>query len=232
MKTTFPKVKPKVLLYRDFSKFIKHNFRNDLRADLRRISVKRYDEIEKIYLNVLNTHAPIKKKMIRANHKPYVTKTLRKAIMRRSYLENKFYKNRSAENKKAFKKNFFYCNRLYKRERKSFYSQLNLKNVTDNKKFWATVNPFFSNKGGNKEDIVLVNGDEIISDNAKTAQIFNDFFKNCVNSLDISENKFLLTDSANVLGYVDKAIKNFENHPSIQSIKENVQVELDFQFQK
>ena len=150
--------------------------------------------------------------------------------MRRSALENKFYKNRSAENKKAYKKQKNYCNRLYKRERRKFYSQLNPKNVTDNKKFWGTVTPFFSNKGCSKEDIVLVNGDEIISNNVEIAQTFNDFFKNCANSLKISENKFLLTDNKSVLGCVDKAIKRFEIHPSIQRINENVQVNLRFSF--
>ena len=37
-----------------------------------------------ISLDVLNRHAPIKKKVIRTNHAPYVTKALRKAIMERS----------------------------------------------------------------------------------------------------------------------------------------------------
>ena len=230
LKTTFPKSKPKVLLYRDYSKFENENFRKDLKAKLQNPIVKDYESFEKAYLNVLNTHAPFKKKMIRANNKPYVTKQLRKAIMRRSYLENKFYKNRSAENSQAYKKQKNYCNRLYKRERRKFYSHLNLKNITDNKKFWSTVNPFFSNKGGSKDNIVLVNGDNIISDDIQVAQTFNDIFKNCVNSLNISENKLLLTEITNVLGCVDESIERFENHPSIRSINENVEVDHRFSF--
>ena len=35
---------------------------------------------------VLNRHIPLKKKILRANHSSYMSKTLRKAIMRRSYL--------------------------------------------------------------------------------------------------------------------------------------------------
>ena len=67
------------------------------------------------------------------------------------------------------------------------------------------------------------------SDDIEVAQTFNDFFKNCVNSLNISENKLLLTEITNVLGCVDESIKRFENHPSIRSINENV---IDFRFQK
>ena len=43
-------------------------------------------------------HAPIKRKFLRANHVPYLTKTLRKAIMKRSELENKYVKNKTNEN--------------------------------------------------------------------------------------------------------------------------------------
>ena len=49
-------------------------------------------------MEVLNTHAPIKRKLLRANHVPYMTKALRKAIMKRSELENKYVKNKTNEN--------------------------------------------------------------------------------------------------------------------------------------
>ena len=85
LKTTFPKVKPKTLVYRDYSKFIQQDFRAELRAKIQVSNVGSYVSFEDIFLMVLNKHAPLKKKKIRANHKPYVTKQLRKAIMRRSY---------------------------------------------------------------------------------------------------------------------------------------------------
>ena len=229
LKTTFPKVKPKLLLYRDYSKLVERNFQRDLKTKLENVEVG-YEPFEKAFLDVQNNHAPLKKKVIRANQKPYVTKLLRKAIMRRSNLENKFYKNRSAKNKRALKKQKNYCNRLYKRERRQFYSQLNLNNITDNKKFWSTVNPLFSNRGGIKNNIVLVNGDKIISDDAEVAQTFNDFFKNCVNSLNITENRSLITETNETLDRVDESIKRFENHPSIRTIKENVEIHQRFSF--
>ena len=100
------------------------------------------------------------------------------------------------------KKQKNYCNRLYKRERKNYYSQLNLNNITDNKKFWHTMNPLFSNKGGGKDNIVLVNDNKVISDDTEVAQTFNDFFKISVNSLNITENKLLLTKTENIHGGV------------------------------
>ena len=40
-----------------------------------------------------------------------------------------------------------YCRRVYKKERKMFLNRLNSSFVTDNKLFWKTVKPFFSDKG-------------------------------------------------------------------------------------
>ena len=42
-----------------------------------------------VFMKVLNRHAPLKKKILRANQSSYISITLRKAIMRRSYLEKK-----------------------------------------------------------------------------------------------------------------------------------------------
>ena len=150
LKTTFPKAKPKVVPYMDFSKFDEHEFLRDIQEKLSNIPRGNYGSFERVFLQALNHHASWKQKVVRANQKPYVTKQLRKAIMHRSYLENKYYQYRTPEYGRAYKRQKNYCNRLYKRERKKYYSNLNLKNITDNKRIWNTVKPLFSDKGGRK----------------------------------------------------------------------------------
>ena len=49
-------------------------------------------------LEVLTAHTPIKRKLFRANHVPYMTKALRKVIMKRSGLENEYVKKTTNEN--------------------------------------------------------------------------------------------------------------------------------------
>ena len=93
--------------------------------------------------------------MLRANNAPYMTKALRKAIMRRSALENKYHRYRTPEHNLAYKKQKNYCSRLYKKERKKFYANLNLTDITDNRKFWKTIKPLFSNKEPNKKKLLL-----------------------------------------------------------------------------
>ena len=58
---------------------------------------------KKIFLKVLGRHAPIKNKTVRANHGTYVTKTMRKAIMKRIDLQHRYFKITSSENLKLFK---------------------------------------------------------------------------------------------------------------------------------
>ena len=90
LKTTFPKAPPKVITYRDYKNFILEDFRKELREKIRETPNLNYNLFETNFLDVLEKHAPTKKKTVRQNNKPYMTKTLRKAITRRSVLWNKF----------------------------------------------------------------------------------------------------------------------------------------------
>ena len=53
--------------------------------------------------------------------------------------------------------------------------------------FWKTVKPLFSNKGSKSTKIILVENDEIVSDDKKTAEIMNEYFVNITKDLDIPE---------------------------------------------
>ncbi len=92
------------------------------------------------------------------------------------------------------------------------------------------MKPLFGDKGGAREKIVLVEGDRIISEDAEVVQTFHDFFDGAVKSLGISENEVLLTKVETSQGKVLDAIKQFEAHPSILLIKENVSVDVEFSF--
>ena len=64
--------------------------------------INEYKQFEQIFLEILNIRAPIKKKLVRANHVPYMTKALRKGIMKRSELESNYVKNNTNENLKSY----------------------------------------------------------------------------------------------------------------------------------
>ena len=230
MKTTFPKAGPTILYYRDYKNFDLYKFRADLRDQLSRISQKDYLSFEITFLKVLEQHAPMKKKVLRANNKPYMTKALRKAIMRRSTLKTKYLKTKTDENLKAFKKQKNFTNRLAKKERIKYFANLDLNRYTDNVKFWYTVKPMFSNSSGGRNKITLVDNGEIVADDEINAESFNEFFIDAVSSLAIEENRVILDDASEILDPVKRAIKRFGHHPSILDIKRNVSITAKFSF--
>ncbi len=144
LKTKFVKLKPKLINYRCYKNFNEGRFRYDLKmcVDI----CTSYEDFESLFLKILDKHAPKKTKYIRANEAPYMSRLLKKAIMKRSRLEGVYYRTKSEHDKIIYKSHKNYVSRLYKRERKAFYQNLDLRDLLDNRKFWKNVKPLFSNK--------------------------------------------------------------------------------------
>ena len=66
--------------------------------------------------------------------------------MVKSKLRKKFLKIRSEGDKKAYNKQRNKCVNVLRKTKKAYYSNLNVKDIVDNKKFWEAVKSFFSDK--------------------------------------------------------------------------------------
>ena len=234
LKTTFPKQGPTVINYRNYKKYNENVFKSDLREELQRIEPLdlNYSSFETAFDRVLDKHAPIKKKYVRANDKPFMTRALRKATMLRSRLRNKYNEDRTAENWNNFRKQRNSCVKLFRKEKRNYYNNLDISLVTDNKKFWKTVKPFFSDKSQSQNKIVLTEGERIISDDVEVAETMNEFFVTVTDSLGINENFIDENPTDEVTDPVENAVKKFSNHPSILKIKGHYQNAGPFVFQK
>ena len=142
MKMSFKKHSSIERHYRDYKYFDPTKFKNNLNEKLSE-GISNYESFETTFTEVLKKHAPLKKKLFRANHAPYITKTLRKTIMRRSQLETKYLKSKTQTDFKLYKK---YKNFCRKRGRRKYYESLDMKNVLHSKKFWKTMTPFLPDK--------------------------------------------------------------------------------------
>ena len=127
--------------------------------------------------------------MIRFNNNVFITKELRKEIMKRSKLRNKFNRNRNHENWCNFKFQRNYCVNLLRKTKKQYYKNLNVKNVVDNQTFWKTVKPYFSDKGSNSRRITLLENDSILTDGKDIAKTMNNFFINITKNLNLKPYK-------------------------------------------
>ena len=91
------------MICRDYKNFNRDEFKTELEEKINQNSnsIDEYDFFEKTILLVLNKYAPIKTKILRVSHVLYLTKTLRKAIMKRTELETKYLKNKTDISLKA-----------------------------------------------------------------------------------------------------------------------------------
>ena len=229
-KMNFSKSKPIERTYRDMKHFDREVFRSDLISEISKIGSD-YNVFDDTFNKVLDKHAPIKTKLLRANHKPYVTKAMRKAIMKRSELATKYRRSPTDENLKAWKKHKNYCSNLYKKERKNYYESLDMNNLTDNKKFWDTIKPIFSNKAKGSSNITLVEDKKLITSEKEVAETLNKHFIESVRKLvENDSSSAYITENSTKTDPISKIIDKFRYHPSILSIKKNVK-SMKFSFE-
>ncbi len=221
LKGGYRKKGPKIIAYRNYAKFCADDFRKDLcdqiSSELQ--DNEDYGAFDTVVTDTLNRHAPLKKKYLRANDGPFMTKALRKAMMHRKRLRNRYIKNRTEENLKAFKTQRNLCVKLLRKTKSDYYRNLDLGDLTDNRKFWKTVKPVFSNEVQINSSVTLIEDGKMITEDSEIAEIFSNYFANITESLGISEDQAVLSPTNGINDPIEKAIKKYENHPSIKMIK-------------
>ena len=140
LKGSFHKRGPRIITYRDNSKFDNHSFREKVGEELNTNPLMKEDfnTFDSTVKSILDKQAPLKKTYLRANDGPFMTKELRKANMKRTRLKNNFNKTRTNENWAAYKKQRNLCVKILRQNKRSYYAQLDPKVVGDNKRFWKT----------------------------------------------------------------------------------------------
>ena len=93
--------------------------------------------------------------------------------MARPKFGNIFNSKKNYENWCKYKRQRNLCLNLLRKTKKSFYKNLDEKQVSDNKVFWKNVKPFFSDKVVNSSKKPLVVKNSILLDDNKIENIMN-----------------------------------------------------------
>ena len=209
-KIGFQKLPPKIV-----KNFDNENFRPDIsKFDF---DASDLEGFKNTIFCMFNKHVPIKRKYICANEAPFMTKELHKAIMKRFKLRNKFLKSKTFSDKKAYTSQHNFRKKLQRNTKRTYFNNLDIKKVTDNRTFWKTVVPLFSNKFLRNEKINLTEKNGIISTNRELSRVFSNFFSKAVKELKIPSISNVMHDESN--DSLKEALSYFENHPSIVYIK-------------
>ena len=177
-------------------------------------------------MKTLNKHVPLKTKVIRGNHKSFITKNLKKAIIKRSTLKKRANISNNSEIIKLYKKQRDCVVNLSRKVKE--YFQKHMPHGASSRNFWKFCKPFFSNKANNFDDkIILLEKGEVVSKNEEIATHFNNYFNDITKGLNIR--KWCISDKLSDDPLVN-AIRKCENHPSIIKIKSSVETTQLFDF--
>ena len=152
--------------------------------------------------NVIDSHAPIKSKIMRKRSVPYMNSKLRKAQFARNMARNKikwFVGDFWEENKR-------HRNNVVNIRKKSLSNYFATRCEKHDERFWKIVSPFMSDKKfQNGCGITLKEDGETISEASKLSEVFNDFFISVASEIGLDENIVSVTD----------AIHKYKGHPSV-----------------
>ena len=136
---------------------------------------------------------------------------------------NKFLKKKALESRAKYNKQRNICVSLVKKAKRNYYDNLDLKDINDNKKVWATVTPLFSNKIKSAESIYLNESGEIFRNKKEVANVSHKYFVNIVpNIMGITNNNNLLSDLDTTNNPIKKYINKYQNHPSITPVNKHM----------
>ena len=154
-----------------------------------------------------------------------MTKTLKKATMHGSKFKNIYNKKRINDNWTNYKKQRNFCVNLLRKTKADYFQNLNIRDLSDNRKFWKTIKPYFTKKGLNSKKFLLKQKGNLASNEKQLAGIINSFFINITKGLDLKEYN---ERNANTL---EDVLNAFNSHSSIKRIRKTVKTNEKFSFE-
>ena len=103
LKAHLVRLKPNTIFYRSYKNFDESSFLADVKKANLTVNSndpdKTYEHLVSIFKDIVENHAPLKQKLFRGNHAPFINRELSKAIYTRSRFKNNVQKNPTIENK-------------------------------------------------------------------------------------------------------------------------------------
>ena len=82
--------------------------------------------------------------------------------------------------------------------------------MSDNRKFWKTIKPYFSYRGLNSNKLLLKEKGNLVSDEKELATIMNNFFINITKDLELKK------DSKGKRNNLEDIVEAFESHRALK----------------
>lgn len=175
----------KIKFSRSYNKFHEQNFLNDLaRVNWNAVyncsDVNKSAEVfDKLFLKVINKHAPLKKRRVRKNCSPWITEEVIKMMRKRDKLKQTAIKsNKDKHCWEQFRKVKNETNKLIKDKKKEFLKKGFDANKNNIKKNWETIRNVIPSKSKDSKISMIKSDNGPLTKPKDKANELNNFFAN------------------------------------------------------
>lgn len=221
-----PKCSMPTFYYRSFKNFDEAQYMKDLEyipfhvAEVFTDLNDSYWFLNKMFVDVLNDHAPLKIGRKNPNHAPFMNSELRKARNVKAMLRRRYDKFPTSANWEKYR---VQRNKVTKLRVQSInkYFETNCSSTKHNN-FWNAIKPFMSHKpqSGNNY-LYLYEEGHIVHDKSQICDIFNEHFTNVATNIGTPDD-LLDEESTNTI------VDSYSSHDSITSIENEMANREDY----
>ena len=214
-----PRRIPRKIIYRSFKNFDELSYREDIKNapfSIAHIFEDAQDITwchESLFADIVQSHAPLKSRLLRKDPPPFMNSSLRKVIYRRNQLRNKFWKCKTNENWNKYRSMRNLATKIRRQSEINFFRDRS--SIKDSKDFWKCFKPYLSEKNtGNSNTITLKEQDKLITNPRDVCATFSSYYETMVDNIGTKDN---FDDPDNLS--IKEAISHYSTHDSIKTIK-------------
>ena len=146
-----------------------------------------------------------------------------------SKLKNIYNKCRTEDKWANYKKQRIFLLNLLRKAKAEYFQKLNVKDLSDERKFWKIMKLFFSNKGLNSNKLTLKENKLLITEEKEWTTVTNTFFVNITESLDLKKDNASSLNPINSEN-INDILERHKHHASVHEISQIFKTNEKFSF--
>ena len=136
----------------------------------------RWELWKSMFMNVVDNHAPLKRKRLRNKKSPWINANLKQLFLQRDKLKKLAVVSKNPADWKKFKDARNTCNNKIRQAKTDYYHQYFKTNSGNPKEIWKSINELMSRNAKSDKISHLTCNDRVISDSADLTECFNNHF--------------------------------------------------------
>ena len=178
-KISIPKEPPKIVFSLQFKNYSSYQFKEELSFYTSRYSTSNdpdvlWNEFKSNFLALAEKHAPIRQRRVKREHKPWLTKEIKRLMYHRDYLKRQSVRFTSSNYNEADKRCKNKLNKLIKTTKEEYF-KTKLSNANNSKNSWQTINELLNKKSKSTQVTQLNVDDQVITGDRNIADCFNQY---------------------------------------------------------